>query len=121
MHPQRLLPVAAVLLSFATPAAAASPIDPLRFFEGRTDNVGTARMLFHKPYRTRSIGVGRIERDGSLTLLQRVEDEGKPPRQRTWRGPPGWGGGRFGSKTDAGGAGGDEKKGERQSLPLQMK
>src|SRR5437763_12005506 len=85
MHPQRLLPVAAVLLSFATPAAAASPVDPLRFFEGRTDNVGTAKLLFHKPYRTRSIGVGRIEHDGSLTLLQRVEDEGKPPRERSWR------------------------------------
>jgi hypothetical protein len=41
--------------------------------------------MFHKPYWTRSIGAGRIESDGSLTLVQRVEDEGKAPHERRWR------------------------------------
>jgi hypothetical protein len=40
--------------------------------------------MFHKPYSTRSIGAGRIESDGSLTLVQRVEDEGEPARERRW-------------------------------------
>ena len=60
-------------------------VDPLRFFEGRTETQGTVKVMFRKPYRTRSIGAGRIEPDGSLTLVQRVEDEGKAPHERRWR------------------------------------
>ncbi|WP_185829132.1 DUF3833 family protein [Sphingomonas ginkgonis] len=60
-------------------------LDPLRFFEGRTETQGMVKVMFHKPYRTHSIGVGRIEPDGSLTLIQRVEDEGKPVQERRWR------------------------------------
>ncbi|WP_051531059.1 DUF3833 family protein [Sphingomonas sp. URHD0057] len=60
-------------------------VDPLHFFEGRTETQGTVKVMFHKPYRTRSIGAGRIEPDGTLTLVQRVEDEGKPSHERRWR------------------------------------
>ncbi|MES2137729.1 MAG: DUF3833 family protein [Pseudomonadota bacterium] len=84
MNPQHLLPIALALVASPAPASAQQSLDPLRFFEGRTENVGTAKLLFHRPYRTRSIGVGWIEKDGSLTLVQRVEDEGKPPRERRW-------------------------------------
>jgi hypothetical protein len=72
-------------LLIASAAASAEVTDPLRFFEGRTENVGTVKVMLHKPYRTHAIGRGRIERDGSLTLVQRVEDEGKPPRERRWQ------------------------------------
>ena len=77
-------------LLFAPALFAASPtravvVDPLRFFEGRTENSGIAKVMLHKPYHTRAIGVGRIERDGSLTLVQRVEDEGKSPHERRWQ------------------------------------
>ena len=41
--------------------------------------------MLHKPYPTHTIGRGRIERDGSLTLVQRVDDEGKPPHERRWQ------------------------------------
>jgi hypothetical protein len=74
--------------SFTAPLAAASvqpQVDPLRFFQGRTETVGTVKVMFHKPYRTHSIGAGRIEPDGSLTLVQRVDDEGKAPHDRRWR------------------------------------
>ena len=71
-------------LLIASMPAAAEAADPLRFFEGRTENIGTAKVLLHKPYRTHTFGRGRIERDGSLTLVQRVEDEGKPPHERRW-------------------------------------
>lgn len=59
--------------------------DPLRFFEGRTETQGTVKVMFKKPYKTRCVGVGRIESDGSLALVQRVEDEGKPAHERRWR------------------------------------
>lgn len=77
--------VAVPALLAASPCASAQiQVDPLRFFEGRTETVGTVKVMFRKPYNTRSIGVGRIERDGSLTLVQRVEDEGKEAHERRW-------------------------------------
>ena len=67
-------------------AAWAAPLkDPLRFFEGRTESVGTMKMIMKKPYRVRSIGVGKIAADGSLHLVQQVRDEGEPPKERVWR------------------------------------
>lgn len=93
---QKLLPLVALgLLSAATGAAATKPASPhrtqslqadaLHFFEGRTETAGTVKAIMRKPYRTRSSGRGRMEPDGTLILIQRVEDEGKPPRERRWR------------------------------------
>ena len=87
MHPLRASLVAAAtasILSSPATAAAAEPIKPLRFFEGRTEGSGTIKLFMKKPYRSRSIGRGVIEPDGSLVLVQRVEDDGKPPRVRRW-------------------------------------
>jgi hypothetical protein len=83
----RLALMAPILLVASAPAAAAASqqVDPLRFFEGRTEVQGTVKVMFKKPYRTHTVGVGRIERDGTLTLLQRVEDEGKAPHERRWK------------------------------------
>ena len=66
-------------------AAAAPSIHPLKFFEGRTESLGTVKTFMKKAYRIRSIGRGRIEPDGSLSLVQRVDEDGKPPRERRWR------------------------------------
>ena len=82
MHPRHLLLIPALLAGSATQA---ETLDPLRFFEGRTENSGIARVVFHKPYRTRTVGLGRIERDGTLTLIQRVEDDGAAPHERRWQ------------------------------------
>jgi hypothetical protein len=81
----RLALAAPALMLTAPLASAQQQVDPLRFFEGRTETRGTVRVMFHKPFRTRSIGTGRIEPDGSLTLVQSVEDEGKAPHERRWR------------------------------------
>jgi hypothetical protein len=81
-RPLLLLP-AALLLS--APVTAESPVHPLRFFEGRTEGTGTIKVVLKKPYHTRSVGRGRIDRDGALVLVQRVEEEGKPARERRWR------------------------------------
>jgi hypothetical protein len=76
-----LISAAAVISS----AAVAEPIKPLEFFEGRTESNGTIKIVLKKAFKSRSIGNGKIESDGTLTLIQRVEDEGKPPRERRWK------------------------------------
>jgi hypothetical protein len=83
----RLALVAPVfLLASASAAMSMSmPVDPLRFFVGRTESVGRVKVMFQKNYATHSTGVGRIEPDGSLILVQQVFDDGKPPHERRWR------------------------------------
>jgi hypothetical protein len=85
MHAIRFLLPASAALLICTSAIAVPRADPLQFFEGRTESSGVVRIIMKKPYRTRSVGLGRIERDGSLSLVQRVEDEGRPPRERKWK------------------------------------
>ena len=72
----------AVLLS--APAAAEKP-EALTFFEGRTESSGTIKILMRKPFKSHSLGRGRIESDGTLVLVQQVQEEGRPPRERRWR------------------------------------
>ena len=88
LPPMRPLHIA-VATPFLLAASAPSPVqrqaDPLRFFAGRTETDGTVKVMFKKAYHSRCFGVGRIERDGSLTLVQRVEDEGQAPHVRRWR------------------------------------
>ena len=85
MHALRLALAAPVMILAAPVASAEQPVDPLRFFEGRTVVDGVVKVMFHQPYKTHSVGQGEIERDGSLTLVQHVSDEGKPPHDRKWR------------------------------------
>ena len=79
----------AAALSFAVLAsplrAGAGDDDPIHFFEGRTESLGTVKIAMKKPFRSRAVGKGEILSDGSLTLVQRVEDEGQKPRERRWR------------------------------------
>ena len=85
MQAMRVLYPISLALLMPAPARAASSIQPLQFFEGRTESYGTVKTLMKKPYRIRSIGRGRIEPDGTLLLVQRVDEEGKSPRERRWR------------------------------------
>ena len=75
----------APLVCLASPATPKEVTDPLRFFAGRTETQAVVKVLFKKPYRSRSLGLGRIEADGSLTLVQHVQDDGKPAHERRWR------------------------------------
>ncbi len=59
--------------------------DPLRFFEGRTEGVSTVKVVMKKAFHSRSIGRGEIKPDGSLFLVQRVEEEGRSPHDRRWQ------------------------------------
>ena len=78
------LAVAISLAAMPFPASAKIG-DPLEFFTGRTESVGTVRIAMKKPFRSRALGKGEIRGDGSLDLVQRVEDEGQKPRERRWR------------------------------------
>ena len=81
----RLALAAPALLLASQAASAPEPVDPLRFFEGRTEGAGTVKVMMRKAYRSRSVGTGRIEADGSLTLVQRVIDDGEPAKERRWK------------------------------------
>jgi len=79
--------LAAAALAFAVPAAAApaSSASPLAFFDGRTVSEGTTKVMMRKAYKTHSQGVGRIEPDGALLLVQQVEEGSEPRKERRWR------------------------------------
>jgi len=66
-------------------AGADRPDNPLRFFEGRTESVSTVKTIIKKSFLSRSLGHGEIGSDGTLYLVQRVEEEGRPPFDRQWR------------------------------------
>jgi hypothetical protein len=83
--PRIVLAAPALLLAAPLESASVQPANPLLFFQGRTETDSTVKVIFHKPYHTRSFGEGRIEPDGSLLLVQRVQDDGKPATQRWWR------------------------------------
>jgi hypothetical protein len=72
--------------SILTPGAtyADQERSPLTFFQGVTEGTGTLKVIMHNPTATRSVGRGEIEPDGSLSLVQRVDD-GRPPHLRHWR------------------------------------
>jgi hypothetical protein len=85
MLAKRIVLLAPTLLLASAAAPINAQVDPLRFFEGHTEMQGRVKVMLHKAYATRSVGEGRIEPDGSLTLVQRVFDDGKPPHDRRWR------------------------------------
>jgi hypothetical protein len=79
------VPVAFLAIAALSPSTGAErKLDALRFFEGRTESIATIKLVMKRPYKSRSIGRGEIKSDGSLHLVQRVEEDGKPPHDRRW-------------------------------------
>ena len=66
-------------------AVAASALDPVAFFEGRTRGTGTLRVLLKGPQAVRVESVGTVTPDGTLVLRQSIDVEGDNPRKRVWR------------------------------------
>lgn len=83
----RLTAFASVIAIASLPAAATpqSAHAPLQFFQGRTELVSVVKVVMRKPFRSRTIGQGQILPDGSLSLVQNVQDEARPPQTRSWR------------------------------------
>ena len=84
-HVHAAVAAAAVLAAPASVHGAARVADPLSFFAGQTESVSTVKVMLKKPFKSRSIGRGKLLPDRSLDLVQRVEDEGMPPHERRWK------------------------------------
>jgi len=80
----RLAAMAMLVLLMPSSALGEAVAHPFRFFEGRTLTEGTLKVMLSKPQRSRTHGVGTVRPDGSLALVQKVEDQGKPARERRW-------------------------------------
>ena len=95
--------------------------EPIRFFEGSTVGESTVNVVFHKAYASKTTGQGRINGDGSLDLLQRVEEDGKAPFQRRWHMKPVGQGRWSGTMTDAVGPVTAEQVGNSYRFRFSMK
>ena len=81
-----IVPLALATVTFGSGAARAQQKqNPLRFFEGRTESVSTIKVVMKAPIHSHSIGRGKILSDGSLDLLQHVEEDGRAPHDRHWQ------------------------------------
>lgn len=80
------VPAALVAVAAVSPSlwATEQKSHAMRFFEGRTESLATVKIVMKKPFKSRSVGRGEFKPDGSLLLVQRVEDEGKPVHERRW-------------------------------------
>ena len=103
------------------PATAERLQEPLRFFEGNTVGESTVNVIFRKGYTSRTTGQGKINADGSLDLVQRVEEDGRSPFQRRWHMKQSGTGRWSGTMTEAVGAVTVEQVGERFRFRFSMK
>lgn len=73
----------------AAGCAAAAPqghaFDPVEFFSGRTQGVGTLKVVLQKSKTIRVDSIGIAQKDGTLLLTQIIHEPGKDARTRTWR------------------------------------
>ena len=81
----RVAGAALALVGAAASAQAPRPFDPVAFFTGRTQGHGELKELVGKAKRTQTVSVGRVDKDGSLVLDQKVDVQGDPVRVRQWR------------------------------------
>jgi hypothetical protein len=66
------------------PATAGAQLDPIVFFAGRSQGNGTFSQIFSRPRALEVQSHGRPDGRGGLTLTQRIVQQGKAPRTRTW-------------------------------------
>lgn len=58
---------------------------PEHFFVGRSEGEGIVHVMLAGRHGVRDHSRGHMDRGGALVLDQLVEEEGKPPRRRSWR------------------------------------
>ena len=108
----KLAPFLAILLGMSVAGCASTPPDqklaspspefsPQAFFSGKTIGEGTLDIAFSKLTHTHVVGLGEVKKNGTLILVQRVEEGNKPPRTRTWHIRPTGGGSLKGKLSDA--------------------
>ena len=69
----------------AQATAAARTFDPVAFFSGRTEGIGTLDEVMASPVATHVTGVGALQANGVFVIDQTVKITGKPVEQRRWQ------------------------------------
>ncbi|MDQ3143640.1 MAG: DUF3833 domain-containing protein [Pseudomonadota bacterium] len=81
----RILLLAVALAGCSSPApASAEPFDPLAFFTGPSNGVGTLKVALSSPVTIRITSVGKPDGKGGIVLDQIIRQGDKPPRERRW-------------------------------------
>jgi Protein of unknown function (DUF3833) len=78
---------AAILLAAAAVPVAADPeprLDMIGFFTGKTHADNLIKIALHGPHKLIVDSVGGRNKEGEFILIDNVQEEGKPPRKRTW-------------------------------------
>ncbi len=65
-------------------AAPAQQFDPITFFTGATESVGSLKQAFGSPKASQVTGFGAVRGDGLFVLDQTVHIAGQPARRRQW-------------------------------------
>ena len=77
-----------ILAALATVSAAPVPaprFDPAVFFAGRTEWIGTMKIMLRGTKAVRVQGHGLLQRDGSIVLNQTISATGEKTETRQWR------------------------------------
>ena len=78
--------IALFLMALAAAVSAqAAPFDPVEFFRGHTRGEGVLKVLFKSAKTVQVDSIGTAAPDGSLVLIQHVDDHSGPARTRVWR------------------------------------
>lgn len=65
--------------------AAGPPFEVAEFFTGQLEGEGVLDVMMSGSRSIRVSSVGRKQPDGSVVLVQKIREEGKPARTRDWR------------------------------------
>lgn len=68
----------------AQAVAPARTFDPVAFFSGRTEGIGTLDEVMASPVATHVTGLGAMQDNGVFVIDQTVKIVGKPAEQRRW-------------------------------------
>ncbi|UAB77783.1 DUF3833 family protein [Erythrobacter sp. SCSIO 43205] len=103
------------------PVAETPRFDAIAFFEGPSEGRGRLKKVLSGTVPVGVTSVGVVEADGSLTLVQRIEEGDKEPRTREWIIRETLPGRYTGTLTDALGAFEGRSKGNQLTLSYTMK
>ena len=80
-----LLALSACAGSPPPPLAVTAPsFDPIEFFAGHTEGTGRLKVMLSQTRSVHIQGDGHVGQDGSLMLVQHIEQQGKADRTRRW-------------------------------------
>jgi hypothetical protein len=83
--PALLLAGCVSLPRHAQAQADAPPFPVAAFFSGATEGEGRLQIITRSPRAIRVTSLGRVGADGTITVEQQIDEEGRRPRTRSWQ------------------------------------